>query len=405
MCKAWIWKKGIFQECSYDECNLCRFHKNYNLEWLDKEKFTICKRCSKGFENNGNIRCEKCNEKSNKPKNNQCKFITKNNTQCTNQSQNNTEFCRLHIPYIENGINNPDNSNRCDDCGKPHNRDVKKCQKCQDKRSKKQKEKHIEEKMKFISQDFPILEKPYEISPYYMGGFFDGDASIYIDQNNCLTISISQCYLPILEKFKTIFGGHVYYDTRDISNTKQRNCHVFKVCGRECLKLLQYLDIGSILKHKQIQVAKTFILANKLQGFDDLKDECKILVKTYNKEYKVSHDKDYSKINWEYIAGIFDAEGCIHVKRNHFSYIKITQKNDYKLLEEIRNFVGHGKTRDHICWKTERVDFAKWDLTKMLPLLDVKKYKAEKCLVYFETHNKQLLNEITKDKKKNWVNI
>jgi hypothetical protein len=139
-CKALIWKKGILKQCCYDKKELCRFHKQYNLEWLNSDIFTVCKRCSKGFKKNGNLRCDNCNQKSIKPKNNQCKFLTKNHKQCSNQSQNNTEFCRLHIPYVENGVN-PDGRNRCDDCGKPHNRSVNKCQECQNHRSKHQSEK------------------------------------------------------------------------------------------------------------------------------------------------------------------------------------------------------------------------------------------------------------------------
>lgn len=402
MCQARVWKKGVLQQCHQNDVgNLCRFHKNYNLEWLNFNIYTICKRCSKGFEKNGNTRCNTCNEKAKKPKNNQCKFLTKNENQCTNQSQNNTEFCRLHIPYIENGVN-PDNSNRCDDCGKPHDRSVKKCQDCQTKRSIQQSQKRNKINEIIVHGNFPILEEPYEISPFYIGGFFDGDGSIYIDQNNCLTIAITQCYLPILSKFKNIFGGHIYYDKNNQINSKVRNCHTFKICGKDCFKLLQYLDIGSILKHKQIQAAKKMYFAINLQNFDEIKNECKILIKQYNKEYKVSHDKNYSKINWEYIAGIFDAEGCIHVKRNHFSYIKITQKNDFQLLEHIKNFIGHGYTKAKTYWITNRVDFAKWDLEKMLPYLDVKKYQATKCIEYFETNNKSLLQNIIDDKRKNW---
>lgn len=402
MCKAFIWKKGIFQKCLYNEEDLCRFHKKYNLEWLNSELFTICKRCSKGFEKDGNNRCKICNKKSNKEKNEQCKFMTKNNTQCLNQSKNNIEFCNIHKQYFKNGVNIY-GTNRCDDCGKPHNNDIKKCNKCSYKRSNAKIDKNLDRKIEIITQNFPILKEPYDISPYYIGGFIDGDGSIHIDQNNCLTISISQCYLPILEKFKTIFGGNIYYDNNE-KKENVRKCHLLKICGKECMKILQYLDIGSILKYKQVQVAKSFIFANKLQGFEELKENCKTMIKKYNKEYKETYDKDYSKMNWEYIAGIFDAEGCIHVKRNHFSYIKITQKNDYKLLEEIRKYIGHGKTRDHLSWITERVDFAKWDLTKMISFLNVKKYQAEKCLEYFETNDKVLLDEIIKDKKKNWVN-
>lgn len=36
MCQAQVWKKGVLQQCHQnDDGDLCRFHKNYNLEWLN----------------------------------------------------------------------------------------------------------------------------------------------------------------------------------------------------------------------------------------------------------------------------------------------------------------------------------------------------------------------------------
>lgn len=404
-CIALIWKKGILKQCGYDKKELCKFHKEYNLEWLNSEIYTICKRCSKGFQNNGNLRCNKCNENSNKPKNKPCSFMTKNNKQCTNQSQNNTEFCRLHIPYIENRVN-PDGSNRCDDCGKPHNRNVNKCQECQNKRSKHQSEKRNILNEIQINQEFPEIERPWQISPYYIGGFFDGDGSIYIDKNYCLSICFTQCYLPILEKFHKIFGGNLYISTTK-KNEETRYCHYLKIHGKNCLKILQYLDIGSILKHQQIQLAKKFIFFNKINNLENIKEEYRQQIIKLNRKYKSAEDLNYSKINWEYISGLFDAEGCIYMKNTNFSYIKITQKNNWKLIKSIRDFTGHGQIGDKIIWKVNRIDFAKWDLNKMLPFLNVKKFQAENCLKFFETHNKEqrkfLVNAIKEDKHKDYI--
>lgn len=407
-CIALKWKKGNLHQCELKakENNLCKCHKYFQIEWLDREKFTICKRCCRGFITNGKKRCDKCNTKSNKPKNISCQFMTKQNIQCTNQSQENTEYCRLHIPYIENGVN-PDGSNRCNDCGNPHNRDVNKCQECQNKRSKHQTKKRNILNEIHINKDFPEIIRPWEISPYYVGGFFDGDGSIYIDPNNCLSICLTQCYLPILQKFNKIFGGKLYIVTEK-RNEQSRYCHSLKINGTECLKLLQYLDIGCILKYEQIQIAKKFIFLNKIHNLEENKKKYRQEIKKLNKKYKSSENLEYSKINWEYLSGLFDAEGCIFMnKKCKFSYIKITQKNNWKLIQEIRNFTGHGQIGDKIIWKVNKIDFAKWDLNKMLPFLNVKKYQAECCLKYFSATNQQeanfYVNEIKKDKHRDYL--
>ncbi len=388
-CTALKFKKGILQQCELKakENNLCKYHKHFQIEWLDRDKFTICKRCCRGFQKNGKKRCDNCNQKSNKPKNQQCKFMTKQKNQCTNQSQENTEFCRLHIPYIENGVN-PDGSNRCDDCGKSHNRNVKKCQECQNKRTKNQSEKLLILNDEYINQEFPEIERPWEISPYYIGGFFDGDGSIFIDPNNCLSICFTQCYLPILVKFHKIFGGNLYISTEK-RNEQSRYCHSLKINGKDCLKILQYLDIGCILKYEQVQIAKKFIFLNKIHNLEEIKKEYRLNIQKLNKKYKKSENLNYLNINWEYISGLFDAEGCIFInKKNKFSYIKITQKNNWKLIKSIRDFTGHGQIGDKIIWKVNRIDFAKWDLNKMLPFLDVKKFQAECCLKLFDALSK-----------------
>lgn len=397
MCKAKIWKKRKLENCTRQSHNndFCGFHKEYNIDWLDSEKFTICKRCNKGFEKNTNKRCDNCNEKCKKEKREDCQFIKKNGDQCTNQRRKKSKYCGTHIPYVEKGVTS---ENRCMDCGNPKEPENKNnvCNQCKDKRNGNAKKKR--QKLKEIHLNTPIkpiVENEWEVSPFYIGGFFDGDGSICIDKKFTLQISFSQCPSEILFNLQGIFGGCIY--VRDMSdNPNQRDQHNLRICGRECEKILAYLDIGSIMKWDQIQVAKRFIKMNNLQNLIEEKTKLRDEMKILNQSYKKTHNKRYDCVNWEYIAGIFDAEGCIHLKKKKkkngdfrfcFGYIKITQTNDYHLLDAIRNFVGHGKSHSKEYWKTERIDFAKYDLKKIVPLLVVKQKQAKWCLDFFETED------------------
>ena len=329
-----------------------------------------------------------------------CVYLKKDGNQCTNQHNYDGQYCGIHKKYIDMGVTV---ENRCLDCGKvKEDISLNNCSNCNNKRREKRKLKRESLKLARIEKVMtPLKEIEYEISPFYLSGFFDGDGSICITQGLSLQIQITQCVKTILIKLQNIFGGSLY--SAEARNENQRKQHSLRICGRECEKILKYLDVGCIMKWDQIQIGKKFINLNNLQNLEEKKVEYREKMRKLNKSYKKTHDKQYSKINWEYIAGLFDAEGCIFLKKKRkikggfrylLSYIKITQKNDYRLLEVIRDFIGHGTTRDKVCWKTERIDFAKFDLRKMLPLLHVKELQARKCIELLESDDEVLRGEL-----------
>lgn len=402
MCKAKIWRKSKFLTCTNvnkNDTDFCRYHQNYSELWLNENEYTICKRCNKGFEKNNQVRCDECNQKSNKPKNPNCIFTKKDGKQCTNQ-QKIGQYCGTHKKYADLGVTA---ENRCKDCGKVNDTENRLCSTCQNKRNVTAIEKRKIKKLVRINKQMDSIKlEDCKISPYFLSGFFDGDGSICITEGLSLQIQFTQCVVSILNKIKDIFGGSLYKS--EARNENCRDTYSLRFCGRDCEEILKYLDIGSIMKWEQIQIAKQFINMNKLNGLESKKVELKEKMRKLNKSYKKTHNKPYDKINWEYIAGIFDAEGCIYMRQHQkhqssefkhkFGYIKITQTNDYKLLEKIREFVGHGRTDDKTSWKTERIDFAKWDLNKISPLLIVKKKQTDWCLEFFDCKDKDRQKEL-----------
>lgn len=378
------------------KCTRCKgelddFFANVHIECRTKNKINFEKR--KGHEDlDENVKFERC------------LFKTKGGDQCKLSSQNGTLYCKVHTIYADKGV---DEKSRCKDCGsKKENEGKRLCNKCNENRNNRSMKKRKIMKSEKLDRELEILEE-YEISPYYVSGFFDGDGSICITQGLSLQVMFSQCVKSVLLKLQNIFGGTIYTRNMD-HDTNRRDQHSLRICGKDCEKIFKYLLKGSIMKLDQIKIGIKMLNMIDMNGLEDEKIKLREQMRDLNKEYKKTHNKEYNRINWEYIAGLFDAEGCLYLKavtrqdksvNYKFVYIKITQKNDYKLLDAIKVFTGHGNTSDKTSWIVNRIDFAKYDLNKILPYLIVKKEQAELCIELFDCDDKDRRREIYEETK------
>lgn len=400
--------KGLERMLEYERC------KENNLPYK-KHRCSRCKGEMNDFFANIHDECQTKNKlSSEKRKGNEdisqdtkfkrCVFKTKGGEQCKLSSQLDSEYCKRHTSYAEKGINE---KNRCEDCGnKKENEDKRLCNECNATRNENRKKRRKTMRTEKLNRELGTLEE-YEISPYYVSGFFDGDGSICITQGLSLQIMFSQCVKSVLLKFQSIFGGSIYTRNMD-HHENRRDQHSLRICGLECEKILKYLLKGSIMKLEQVKVAVKLLNMINMTGLEEEKVKLRERMRTLNKQYKKTHNKPYERMNWEYISGIFDAEGCVYLKaikrkdgsvRHKFVYIKITQKNDYKLLDTIKEFTGHGITSDKTSWIVNRMDFAKFDLNKILPHLIVKKEQVELCLELFDCEDKERRKQIYEETK------
>lgn len=241
----------------------------------------------------------------------------------------------------------------------------------------------------------------YEISPFYVSAFFDNHGSLCITQRLTVQIQFSQCAKSALLVFQTIFGGTMH--TTTCKNEHQTYQYNLRICGNNCEKILKYLKLGVIMKWQQVDTAIQFITLNNIYNLNEKKVTLRDKMRKINKLYKKNHEKPYDRLNWGYIAGMFDAKGYIHLSaikrkngqmRYEFGYIKISQPNNVLLLDSIRTFIGHGKTKDKLSWKTERIDFAEWDLNQIVKLLIVKKDQVKMCLNFFKCNNLERKKEL-----------
>jgi hypothetical protein len=238
-----------------------------------------------------------------------------------------------------------------------------------------------------------------KITPSYLGGLFDGDGSIYIsyngeknttcksedefedldekelnmledltdeDENNTLNsqnrnlipcVGFTQCTFPIIMALRNLYGGYIRYTVSSYTDgnnvNKARGVYDLLIRGRCTKKILDDLQKGIIIKKEQVDLCLEF---HKLYNKRD-KDgyEQRLILKTMVENLnnlRNGSKKPYEKINDEYVAGLFDSDGCCYIdgsnkegclqKCNKF-YMKITQRNDMVALQKIKDYYNTGR--------------------------------------------------------------
>ena len=237
--------------------------------------------------------------------------------------------------------------------------------------------------------------------PSYIAGFIDGDGCIFIRKiadGYQSGFTITQCRTNILQIIRYHFGGSItssanrndktinlmddsneYYYKHNI-----RNQYNLLIRNNEYQVLLDYLQNSFIIKEKQYQCLYEFNklanLPNKYEEKEELYSKCSSLNKT------CEVDEVYlTRLNIEYIAGLFDAEGCIYIKNNTFSFcISIAQKNHPKILHEIVKFLGFGKVETYEFKIYKKIDCLKF-IKLIIPHLIVKYNQANAFQTFLNT--------------------
>lgn len=213
-----------------------------------------------------------------------------------------------------------------------------------------------------IEQDNQMQMQRFKINqphPSYIAGFIDGDGCIFIRKiahGFQSGISITQSRTNILQVMKYHFGGSItssanrnnkkentinennYYD----KHTK-RNQYNWLIRGHESIVLLEYIKNNIVIKKAQIDYLGKFSTLVNLQNKTEEKEELHIKCSNCNKKIGCS-EINIEKITVEYMAGLFDAEGCFYIslKKISKSYISITQKNNPDVLIYISTMLGFG---------------------------------------------------------------
>ena len=240
--------------------------------------------------------------------------------------------------------------------------------------------------------------------PSYISGLIDGDGCVFIrkiSDGYQSGITITQCRTNVLQIIRYHFGGSItscinrnnkidnlmdeaneYFHKHNV-----RNQYNLLIRSNEYQVLLEYLQNSFIIKQKQYMALYEF---NKLTNLHDKIKEKEILFSTClgcNLKCEINAF-NLSRINIEYISGLFDAEGCFYInKNNNACYISISQKNHPLILYEIQKYLCFGKIERDIEFKiTKKLDCLKF-IHLVKPHLIVKYNQAEAFETFLQTND------------------
>jgi len=198
--------------------------------------------------------------------------------------------------------------------------------------------------------------------PSYIAGFIDGDGCIFIRKitdGYQSGFTITQCRTNILQIIRYHFGGSITSSTNRNDKTINimdndyyhkyniRNQYNLLIRNNEYNILLEYLKNSFIIKEQQYQYLYEF---NKLANLPNKFEDKEFLYSNCSKNNEKCYlDKTYlSRLNIEYISGLFDAEGCLFINKDFINVIiNISQKNHPLILHEIVQFLGFGKVSNY----------------------------------------------------------
>jgi hypothetical protein len=179
----------------------------------------------------------------------------------------------------------------------------------------------------------------------------------------------------VLTFIQTYYGGTIRSQTR-ADRPQYRTEHSLHIRAKDFSVVLGYLRAHSALKSNQTTIAQQWLAATdqeeKLQCNQQLKS-CKTS-EAYN-----SVPIEQSMVCDEYIAGLFDAEGCVSAYLCDRA-LEIAQKNSTNLLKAVRSHLGVTATLSPTKLTLCSNDSIAHALKVMRPHLIVKKEQADLML-------------------------
>ena len=243
--------------------------------------------------------------------------------------------------------------------------------------------------------------------PSYISGFIDGDGSISImkikDGYNP-RVSIAQSRTNVLLIICHHFGGFIQQNKTESKATRAQYTYINR--GKTLSTFVDYIKDHILIKKTQIDSLSEFMEYYKRHNKSDIKEKLCQTVLLANK-IKIPLEINSSQLNDYYLAGFFDAEGCIMIRKTKNGditkgiSIKITQKNNPSMLLAIQRYLGYGKIQNFNWILYGNVnnscnDFISriinYSIVKYNQLIELQKY-LETIIINKRTHDKEILNK------------
>ena len=246
----------------------------------------------------------------------------------------------------------------------------------------------------------------------YIAGFIDGDGCIFIRKitdGYQSGIQIAQSRTNILQVIRYHFGGSItssenrnnkVENIMDVNNEyihkhNIRNQYNLLIRSNEYQILMDYLKESFVIKEKQYNSLYEF---NKFTNLPNKLEEKEELYKLCSENNVITNvvEDNLQKINIEYIAGLFDAEGCLFIQSDLKKIkISIAQKNHPIILHKIQQFLTFGKVDNS---NIELIIYNKSDCLKFIKLvkkhLIVKYNQAIAFEIFLQTNDAKIKEEM-----------
>ncbi|CAL8461178.1 g709 [Coccomyxa elongata] len=162
-----------------------------------------------------------------------------------------------------------------------------------------------------------------EDTRWWLGGFFDGDASIILLQEDRhwaprgINISINHSVLTLktLKHVHDLVGGREPHYVRDATE-KRREVYRWDITGTAAVQLARDIIPYVQIKKPQYELAATYT--------DEVDEDCMHWALKQLKH--VPHKTISRELPDSYFAGLFDAEGCVNITQGGSVTAKIEQK-------------------------------------------------------------------------------
>ena len=226
----------------------------------------------------------------------------------------------------------------------------------------------------------------------YLVGFFDGDGSVSLNGHGTVSLQVDQNIdsARVLLRFRSVFGGGIYHSRH--ATGRRKAVLKWRVYSAKASAAADHLASVPSMKQAQLKIAAR---GKALQ--ENLRMHARALDALKSRDHRPAG----LECSWAYLAGLFDADGCIGVRPERAGMELTLDQNNQFILASVHDFLQRqGLACCLYAFKSLRcleLASCKQILNQLLLNgLDVKKEQAQLALTLRATNHAQLREHLSK---------
>lgn len=250
------------------------------------------------------------------------------------------------------------------------------------------------------------MTEPQKLSLAYAAGFIDGDGSILVSRYgraHGVSVYATNTARPLLERFEHSFGGSLRLPIVDKRNRSWKPTQMWIKSINKSGGFLRDLEPLLFVKRKQAQLGLELVARKKIdrrtfrgwrygsgaapQEEYDARDVIAAEIARLNSlPCSCPHEGVPSL---DYLAGLFDAEGCVGVykykKTAHRIQVNVSIRCQW-ILEHYERLFGGSVSKGNMCWQWQcQCRIAQRFLQQITPHLVLKRERAINALSLYDS--------------------